>query len=908
MGFIKPKKGIGVFLLAAAAAVILFPGWFLPLQAQPFQLPGPGFAVNFDADANHTPVKERMRLSETSPVFIEYDTATLALDWPDHRSQIRTFWIENTGSENITNLYYGIKNNDDDTWIFGPAAELKRLDRGEKLPVTYLFDWSRFFPNDPCQDCFYKYVGQEIPKTFSITVFQCSDIGPAPDYICGDPSPPPTVTVGQNHLIRVKGLEQLPVNATLAGQVSDQGTGQPVADAVITFHNPSGEIRMNPFNVGHVYSDQNGHYSQQLPAMTALVEAKATGYRTYYNVVQVPSGGTVSLDIPLIRKEWMASYTLKNTIDAQTGFWGWAFTPDRQKVLLTPGLSGTPSEITKVQAYAWMVNLDGTVAWKYFLGNESWGPAISSDGRMAAIPLVQAVPDTTATLRIVNVQDGTDMRAPIQLTPFQGQPNFPVAAFSPDSSRLAVGGGGDLWLLDTTDDFSEVWHKQLHRQVRALRFSPDGQTLYASCDPSPFFAFALDGSERWRTYMNSFAYQDNIALTADGSRIAVEAKMGGFAVLDQDDGHDVMRKGFRDGGGHSSLAAPDGSWYVSATGSQNGTHILDANGLLLWWAQGENEGMMITEDGGFILMGASLYDLQGDLLWKDDTAENDIPSVSVISPDKGRIVIASERGRIYFFEGLTERVTYQFLQVTKTGTGRGSIRSAPSGIDCGSDCSEMYASGSAVTLTATAEPGSGFGGWSGGGCSGTGACIPTIDGDITVTATFLQDMPVISVTPPSLDFGYKSINDTSVKGLVISNTGRAELLLGTINVMPGSNASEFSLRQQNCSNQRLPPSGVCNIEVAFTPKSAGVKGAILSIPSSDPDRSEIRIQLSGTGVLRGDMNNDGSVNLKDAIVVLQILSGMSPSQSIYLDLDGDRRVGVGEAIYVLQFTAGLRQQ
>ena len=43
-----------------------------------------------------------------------------------------------------------------------------------------------------------------------------------------------------------------------------------------------------------------------------------------------------------------------------------------------------------------------------------------------------------------------------------------------------------------------------------------------------------------------------------------------------------------------------------------------------------------------------------------------------------------------------------------------------SGITCPSACSSAYAPGTMVTLTATANTGSTFTGWSGGGCSGTG--------------------------------------------------------------------------------------------------------------------------------------------------------------------------------------------
>jgi hypothetical protein len=79
---------------------------------------------------------------------------------------------------------------------------------------------------------------------------------------------------------------------------------------------------------------------------------------------------------------------------------------------------------------------------------------------------------------------------------------------------------------------------------------------------------------------------------------------------------------------------------------------------------------------------------------------------------------------------------YSSLQVSRSGSGSGSVTSDPAGIDCGSDCSEDYLSNTEVTLTATAAPGSTFTGWTGGGCSGTGACVVTMDQARSTTATF----------------------------------------------------------------------------------------------------------------------------------------------------------------------------
>jgi alpha-tubulin suppressor-like RCC1 family protein len=76
------------------------------------------------------------------------------------------------------------------------------------------------------------------------------------------------------------------------------------------------------------------------------------------------------------------------------------------------------------------------------------------------------------------------------------------------------------------------------------------------------------------------------------------------------------------------------------------------------------------------------------------------------------------------------------LSVGKSGTGGGTVGSNPAGIGCGADCTESYASGTVVTLTATPDTGSVFGGWSGGGCAGTGNCVITLGAATSVTATF----------------------------------------------------------------------------------------------------------------------------------------------------------------------------
>jgi endo-1,4-beta-xylanase len=82
------------------------------------------------------------------------------------------------------------------------------------------------------------------------------------------------------------------------------------------------------------------------------------------------------------------------------------------------------------------------------------------------------------------------------------------------------------------------------------------------------------------------------------------------------------------------------------------------------------------------------------------------------------------------------------LDVTRTGTGRGTVTSSTGGVSCGTTCSAAVAAGTTVTLNANPDAGSTFAGWSG-ACAGTGPCTLTMSADRSVTATF----DVVSVPP-----------------------------------------------------------------------------------------------------------------------------------------------------------------
>jgi len=154
------------------------------------------------------------------------------------------------------------------------------------------------------------------------------------------------------------------------------------------------------------------------------------------------------------------------------------------------------------------------------------------------------------------------------------------------------------------------------------------------------------------------------------------------------------------------------------------------------------------------------YDLEiygPDANWKagSNNGTGATETINYAVPTSGRYSI-----RIYGYQGSFNTSTWyslgysssggtRTLNVSRSGTGNGTVTSSPAGINCGGTCSSSFAYNTAVTLSASAAPGSTFAGWSGEGCSGTGTCQVTMTQTRNVTAQFNTAQCAYSISPAS---------------------------------------------------------------------------------------------------------------------------------------------------------------
>jgi hypothetical protein len=104
------------------------------------------------------------------------------------------------------------------------------------------------------------------------------------------------------------------------------------------------------------------------------------------------------------------------------------------------------------------------------------------------------------------------------------------------------------------------------------------------------------------------------------------------------------------------------------------------------------------------------------------------------------------------------KIPYELSVDVNGGDGFGSVTSHVTGIDCPNECDAEFDAGTSVRLTATADQGYVFVGWSG-ACSGIGTCTVRVSEQKSVTATF----------EPS--YGLELFKEGNGSGTVVWSTG-----------------------------------------------------------------------------------------------------------------------------------------
>jgi len=193
---------------------------------------------------------------------------------------------------------------------------------------------------------------------------------------------------------------------------------------------------------------------------------------------------------------------------------------------------------------------------------------------------------------------------------------------------------------------------------------------------------------------------------------------------------------------------------------------IDATGNVLWTADGvpistaagyQYSPTIVTDgSGGAIITWhdyrSGNYDIyaqrinaNGNVLWTTDgvaisTAANNQEWSTIVADGSGGAIITWQDFRSSNYDIYSQRVSGSgtFTSTLSVSVnGNGSVGSSPAGINCPGDCSEAYALGTSVTLTAAPNSGWGFYGWEG-ACTGTGACTFNMTVDTSVTANFKQ--------------------------------------------------------------------------------------------------------------------------------------------------------------------------
>jgi plastocyanin len=188
------------------------------------------------------------------------------------------------------------------------------------------------------------------------------------------------------------------------------------------------------------------------------------------------------------------------------------------------------------------------------------------------------------------------------------------------------------------------------------------------------------------------------------------------------------------------------------------------------------------------------------------------------------------------------------LTLTRSGNGSGAVVSSPPGLDCGTLCSASFDAGTQVTLTASADAGSDFGGWSL-GCSGANTtCSITVDQTSSVGASFVLQQETLTVSIAGSGSGTVT---SSPAGISCPGTCAANFDYGTTVTLTAHPAAGSAMIgwSDDCSGPSCAPklTGPATATATFTAADLQISGFAFSPAGLTIDAGTTLLVLNDDG-------------------------------------------------------------
>jgi uncharacterized delta-60 repeat protein len=416
-------------------------------------------------------------------------------------------------------------------------------------------------------------------------------------------------------------------------------------------------------------------------------------------------------------------------------------------------------------------------------------------------------------------------------------------------------------------------------QINAIALQGDGKILIAGSAQLPphpndavVWRLKADGGDGLLNHAldTTFDTDGEAVFDGGGSDVAnAIAVLGDGKILLAGDsssgltGNAVVWRVQPNGGTGATNGALDATFGTGGVASMNAGGFADGNGIAL-----QPDGKILVAGSNSVTPNPSTGEVWRLTAGGQLDASFGTGGVATVNPPTGGSAesVVVEPDRRIFGSGATgseNLLAFRVLgdpftlNVAKSGSGAGSVASAPGGVDCGATCAGRFDDASAVTLTATPAAGSTFAGWSGAGCSGTAPCTVTMSADLAVTAAF-SALPATTTTtstrttpPPRKHFVLKS-SRLKMKSFRHSAHGARATVSG---LPPGAKVSAVLLAGHST--------------IARARATAGKSGRVtLKFTFSKSGRRHLRparlktVTLTVTATPKGDRSSHATIHVK----------------------------------------------